>query len=246
MAGHSKWANIKHKKAAQDAKRGKVFTKIIKELMVAAKTGGSDPEANPRLRQAISTAKAANMPSDTISRNIQKGAGELEGVNYEELSYEGFGPEGVAIIMDVMTNNKNRTVAEIRHLMTKFGGNLGENGSVGWMFEKLGQIIIESQSINEENLFNDALEFGANDFAKADSDFLITSDPSLTADIAENLEKKNYNVISSKIEMVPKNTIKIDHSRSSRLLDLLEKLEEHDDVQSIASNFELTDSNSIS
>jgi YebC/PmpR family DNA-binding regulatory protein len=246
MAGHSKWANIKHKKAAQDAKRGKVFTKIIKELMVAAKTGGSDPEANPRLRQAISTAKAANMPSETISRNVQKGAGELEGVNYEELSYEGFGPEGVAIIMDVMTDNKNRTVAEIRHLMTKFGGNLGENGSVGWMFEKLGQIIIESQSINEENLFNDALEFGANDFAKADSDFLITSDPSLTADIAENLEKKNYNVISSKIEMVPKNIIKIDHSKSSRLLVLLEKLEEHDDVQSIASNFELTDSNSIS
>ena len=139
MAGHSKWANIKHKKAAQDAKRGKVFTKIIKELMVAAKTGGSDPEANPRLRQAISTAKAANMPSDTISRNVQKGAGELEGVDYEELSYEGFGPEGVAIIMDVMTDNKNRTVAEIRHLMTKYGGNLGENGSVAWMFEKLGQ-----------------------------------------------------------------------------------------------------------
>ena len=239
MAGHSKWANIKHKKAAQDAKRGKVFTKIIKELMVAAKTGGSDPEANPRLRQAISTAKAANMPSDTISRNVQKGAGELEGVDYEELSYEGFGPEGVAIIMDVMTDNKNRTVAEIRHLMTKFGGNLGENGSVAWMFEKLGQIIIESEAINEENLFNDALEAGAHDFNKDEIDFLITTSPPITAEIAENLENKGYNVISSKIEMVPKNIVEVSESASSSLISLMEKLEEHDDVQNIASNFQL-------
>ena len=239
MAGHSKWANIKHKKAAQDAKRGKVFTKIIKELMVAAKTGGSDPEANPRLRQAISTAKAANMPSDTISRNVQKGAGELEGVDYEELSYEGFGPEGVAITMDVLTDNKNRTVAEIRHLMTKFGGNLGENGSVSWMFEKLGQIIIKTESINEENLFNDALDLGAEDFSKDDSDFIVTSNPSLTAEIAEGLEKKGYELISSKIEMVPKNVIEVPESKSSKLLNLMNKLEEHDDVQNIASNFHL-------
>ena len=239
MAGHSKWANIKHKKAAQDAKRGKVFTKIIKELMVAAKTGGSDPEANPRLRQAISTAKAANMPSDTISRNVQKGAGELEGVDYEELSYEGFGPEGVAITMDVLTDNKNRTVAEIRHLMTKFGGNLGENGSVSWMFEKLGQIIIKTESINEENLFNDALDLGAEDFSKDDSDFIVTSTPSLTAEIAEGLEKKGYELISSKIEMVPKNIIKVPESKSSKLLNLMNKLEEHEDVQNIASNFHL-------
>tara|TARA_Y100000992_G_scaffold290981_1_gene247016 strand:- start:191 stop:922 length:732 start_codon:yes stop_codon:yes gene_type:complete len=240
MAGHSKWANIKHKKAAQDAKRGKVFTKIIKELMVAAKTGGSDPEANPRLRQAISTAKAANMPSDTISRNIQKGAGELEGVDYEELSYEGFGPEGVAIMMDVMTDNKNRTVAEIRHLMTKFGGNLGENGSVSWMFEKLGQIIVESESTNEENLFNDALEAGADDFNKEELDFIISTNPALTAEIAENLEKKGYSIVSSKVEMVPKNIIEVPESDSSKLINLMEKLEEHDDVQNIASNFQLT------
>tara|TARA_B100001778_G_scaffold295082_1_gene267109 strand:+ start:341 stop:1072 length:732 start_codon:yes stop_codon:yes gene_type:complete len=240
MAGHSKWANIKHKKAAQDAKRGKVFTKIIKELMVAAKTGGSDPESNPRLRQAISTAKAANMPSDTISRNIQKGAGELEGVDYEEFSYEGFGPEGVAIMMDVMTDNKNRTVAEIRHLMTKFGGNLGENGSVSWMFEKLGQIIVESESTNEENLFNDALEAGADDFNKEELDFVISTSPSLTAEIAENLEKKGYNIISSKVDMVPKNIIEVPENNSSKLINLMEKLEEHDDVQNIASNFQLT------
>ena len=240
MAGHSKWANIKHKKAAQDAKRGKVFTKIIKELMVAAKTGGSDPEANPRLRQAISTAKAANMPSDTISRNIQKGAGELEGVDYEELSYEGFGPEGVAIMIDVMTDNKNRTVAEIRHLMAKFGGNLGENGSVSWMFEKLGQIIVESESTNEENLFNDALEAGADDFNREDVDFVISTNPALTVEIAENLQKKGYSVVSSKVEMVPKNIIEVPESDSSRLINLMEKLEEHDDVQNIASNFQLT------
>ena len=240
MAGHSKWANIKHKKAAQDAKRGKVFTKIIKELMVAAKTGGSDPEANPRLRQAISTAKAANMPSDTISRNIQKGAGELEGVDYEELSYEGFGPEGVAIMMDVMTDNKNRTVAEIRHLMAKFGGNLGENGSVSWMFEKLGQIIVESESTNEENLFNDALEAGADDFNREDVDFVISTNPVLTVEIAENLQKKGYSVVSSKVEMVPKNIIEVPESDSSKLINLMEKLEEHDDVQNIASNFQLT------
>ena len=158
MAGHSKWANIKHKKAAQDAKRGKVFTKIIKELMVAAKNGGSDPDSNPRLRQAISSAKAANMPNETIVRNVQKGAGELEGVNYEEISYEGFGPHGVAIMIEVMTDNKNRTVAEIRHLMTKYGGNLGENGSVSWMFERLGQIVIHDDTSEEDTLLEDILE----------------------------------------------------------------------------------------
>ena len=158
MAGHSKWANIKHKKAAQDAKRGKVFTKIIKELMVAAKNGGSDPDSNPRLRQAISSAKEANMPNETIVRNVQKGAGELEGVNYEEISYEGFGPHGVAIMIEVMTDNKNRTVAEIRHLMTKYGGNLGENGSVSWMFERLGQIVIHDDTSEEDILLEDILE----------------------------------------------------------------------------------------
>ena len=208
--------------------------------MVAAKTGGSDPEANPRLRQAISTAKAANMPSDTISRNIQKGAGELEGVDYEELSYEGFGPEGVAIMIDVMTDNKNRTVAEIRHLMAKFGGNLGENGSVSWMFEKLGQIIVESESTNEENLFNDALEAGADDFNREELDFVISTSPALTAEISEDLQKKGYSVVSSKVEMVPKNIVEVPESDSSKLINLMEKLEEHEDVQNIASNFQLT------
>ena len=241
MAGHSKWANIKHKKAAQDAKRGKVFTKIIKELMVSAKSSGSDPEANPRLRQAISSAKAANMPNDTIKRAVQKGAGELEGVDYEETTYEAFGPGGVAIILDVMTDNKNRTVAEIRHLMSKYDGNLAENGSVSWMFEKLGQITLSGNS-NEEEAFNDALELGANDFNALDSTFLISSLPNETVNIAEAMEKKGYEVISSGVEMVPKNMTKVSGDQLKTLLSLLNLLEEHDDIQNIYSNVEFDES----
>jgi YebC/PmpR family DNA-binding regulatory protein len=168
MAGHSKWANIKHKKAAQDAKRGKVFTKIIKELMVSAKIGGSDQESNPRLRQAISSAKAANMPNDTMMRAIQKGAGELEDVNYEETTYEGYGPGGVAIMIDVMTDNKNRTVPDIRHIMSKNGGNLGESGCVNWMFEKKGIISISKDTIDEIKLLEIVLHLGVDDFKTDD------------------------------------------------------------------------------
>ena len=241
MAGHSKWANIKHKKAAQDAKRGKVFTKIIKELMVSSKIGGSDPESNPRLRQAISSAKAANMPNDTMKRAIQKGAGELEGVNYEENTYEGYGPGGVAIIMDVMTDNKNRTVAEIRHLMSKYDGNLAENGSVSWMFEKLGQITISAGDCDENKVFEEALESGADDFSALDNAFLITSSPSSTVDVADSMIKKGYNVISSGIEFVPKNTLKIEGDNVKKLINLIDQLEEHDDIQNIHSNFEPVD-----
>jgi len=241
MAGHSKWANIKHKKAAQDAKRGKVFTKIIKELMVSAKSGGSDPEANPRLRQAISTAKAANMPNDTMNRAIQKGAGELEGTNYEEMTYEGFGPGGAAILMDIMTDNKNRTVAEIRHLMAKYGGNLGDNGSVSWMFEKLGQISIVANGHDENKVFEEVLEIGADDFIFSDNVFLITTDPSNTVDISDQLINKGYSIISSGIEMVPKNTLKVEGDDVKKLINLIENLEEHDDIQNIYSNFEVDD-----
>jgi YebC/PmpR family DNA-binding regulatory protein len=237
MSGHSKWSTIKHKKAALDAKRGKVFTKIIKELMVAAKTGGSDSDSNPRLRQAISTAKASNMPNDTMTRAIQKGAGELEGVNYEETSYEGYGPGGVAIMMDIMTDNKNRTVAEIRHLMSKYGGNLGENGSVSWMFEKLGQITLSDNS-NEEKAFNHALEFGADDFNAVENTFVIAASPSETVNIAEVMAEKGYEVISSTVEMVPKNMMKVSGDRVKKLISLLNLLEEHDDIQNIYSNVE--------
>ena len=241
MAGHSKWANIKHKKAAQDAKRGKVFTKIIKELMVSSKIGGSDPESNPRLRQAISSAKAANMPNDTMKRAIQKGAGELEGVNYEENTYEGYGPGGVAIIMDVMTDNKNRTVAEIRHLMSKYDGNLAENGSVSWILEKLRQITISADDCDENKVFEEALESGADDFTTLDDAFLITSSPSSTVDVADRMINKGYNVISSGIEFVPKNTLKLEGDNVKKLINLIDQLEEHDDIQNIHSNFEPVD-----
>ena len=163
MAGHSKWANIKHKKAAQDAKKGKVFTKIIKELTIVSRDGGSDPDSNPRLRQAISLAKSANMPNDTIERAIKKGAGELDGINYEEILYEGYGPGGIAIIMNVLTDNRNRTVAEIRHLMNKYGGNLGEAGSVSWMFRHKGQIIIDATSINEDTFIENVIDLEIED-----------------------------------------------------------------------------------
>ena len=163
MAGHSKWANIKHKKAAQDAKKGKVFTKIIKELTIVSRDGGSDPDSNPRLRQAISLAKSANMPNDTIDRAIKKGAGELDGINYEEILYEGYGPGGIAIIMNALTDNRNRTVAEIRHLMNKYGGNLGEAGSVSWMFRHEGQIIIDATSINEDTFIENVIDLEIED-----------------------------------------------------------------------------------
>ena len=241
MAGHSKWANIRHKKAAQDAKRGKVFTKVIKELMISAKNGGSDPDANPRLRQAISTAKAANMPNDTMTRAIQKGAGELEGTTYKETTYEGYGPGGVAIMMDVMTDNKNRTVAEIRHIMNKYGGNLGGNGSVEWMFKKSGQITLSANGHDEDVILEEALEAGAEDFYISDKEFIITASPADTVDVAETLGSKGYSVVSSTVEMVPKNTVKVEGNDVKRLITLMDYLEDHDDIQNIYSNFEIDD-----
>ena len=238
MAGHSKWANIKHKKAAQDAKRGKMFTKIIKELMVSARDGGSDSESNPRLRQAIVTAKAANMPNDTLKRAIQKGAGELEGVDYEEFIYEGYGPGGIAIIMEVMTDNKNRTVAEIRHLMNKYGGSLGESGSVSWMFEKAGQVIVSNKGLDENIVLDDALSMGAIDFLLKNSEFIITTRPSDLARISDEMDEKNYKIISSKIEMLPKTWVKISEEELNKALVFMDHLEEQDDIQNLYANFE--------
>ena len=209
--------------------------------MVSAKNGGSDPEANPRLRQAISTAKAANMPNDTIKRAIQKGAGELEGTNYEEMTYEGFGPGGAAILMDIMTDNKNRTVAEIRHLMAKYGGNLGENGSVSWMFEKMGQISIVANGHDENKVFEEVLEIGADDFILSDNVFLITTDPTNAVELSDQLMDKGYTIISTGIEMVPKNILKVEGDDVKKLINLIEHLEEHDDIQNIYSNFEVDD-----
>ena len=238
MSGHSKWATIKHKKAATDAKRGKIFTTIIKEITIAAREGGGDPESNPRLRQAIANAKSANMPSDNITRAIKKGMGELPGVNYEETIYEGYGPAGVAIMMACLTDNKKRTVANIRHLITKYGGNLGENGSVSWMFDKKGQITLKANSVDEEKVFEVALEVGAEDF-EVDGDFIIIStDPSDIMSVLDALEEKGYEVESANIDMVPKNLQNVDSDKEQSVIRLLEALEDHDDIKAVFTNFD--------
>ena len=238
MAGHSKWANIRHRKGAQDQKRGKIFTKIIKEITISARLAGGDPNANPRLRKAISNAKSNNMPSDKIERAIKKGTGELDGVIYEEITYEGFGPGGVAIMMDVITDNKNRSVADIRHLLAKYKGNLGESGSVSWVFDKKGQIIVSSESNDEEIVFDSALEAGAEDFQTHDDIFIISTKPELLMKVRDALESQGYNIISAEIDMVPNSFQKLDGQEADRALDLLNTLEDNEDVNKLYSNFD--------
>jgi YebC/PmpR family DNA-binding regulatory protein len=239
MAGHSKWANIRHRKGAQDAKRGKIFTKIIKEITIAARLGGGDIEANPRLRKAVSNAKSNNMPADKIDRAIKKGTGELEGVAYEEMTYEGYGPGGVALMMDVITDNKNRTVAEVRHLLSKYGGNLGESGSVSWMFDKKGQIILDSGSGEEGVVFEAALEAGADDF-EVDSDFYsISTNPTDLMDVRDTLENAGYEIRSAEIEMVPKSLQKLVGKEAQTTLKLMDALEDNDDINKLYSNFDV-------
>ena len=238
MAGHSKWANIKHKKAAQDAKKGKVFTKIIKELTIVSRDGGSDPDSNPRLRQAVSLAKSANMPNDTIDRAIKKGAGELDGINYEEILYEGFGPGGIAIIMNALTDNRNRTVAEIRHLMNKYGGNLGEAGSVSWMFRHEGQIIIDATSINEDTFIENVIDLEIEDLQTQKLEFTIFTKPSDLFQIVDQIEKKGYSIKSSTLEYIAKSYVKIEKSMVDKAITLMDCLDSHDDVQNIYSNLE--------
>ena len=238
MAGHSKWANIKHKKAAQDAKKGKVFTKIIKELTIVSRDGGSDPDSNPRLRQAISLAKSANMPNDTIDRAIKKGAGELDGINYEEILYEGYGPGGIAIIMNALTDNRNRTVAEIRHLMNKYGGNLGEAGSVSWMFRHEGQIIIDATSINEDTFIENVIDLEIEDLQTQKLEFTILTKPSDLFQIVDQIEKKGYSIKSSTLEYIAKSYVKIEGSMVDKAITFMDCLDSHDDVQNIYSNLE--------
>jgi len=238
MAGHSKWANIKHKKAAQDAKKGKVFTKIIKELTIVSRDGGSDPDSNPRLRQAISLAKSANMPNDTIERAIKKGAGELDGINYEEILYEGYGPGGIAIIINTLTDNRNRTVAEIRHLMNKYGGNLGEAGSVSWMFRHKGQIIIDATSINEDTFVENVIDLEIEDLQTQKLEFTILTKPSDLFQIVDQIEKKGYPIKSSNLEYIAKSYVKIEKSMVDKAITLMDCLDSHDDVQNIYSNLE--------
>jgi len=241
MSGHSKWSTIKRKKAAIDAKRGKIFTTLIREITIAARAGGGDPASNPRLRHAISSARDANMPQDNIKKAIMKGTGELPGKTYEECTYEGFGPGGVAIFMEVLTDNKNRTVADIRHLITKYGGNLGENGSVAWMFDTKGQIILIRDNQDENTLFEAAIDAGAEDFEAVHDEFIITTDPADIMSVRNAIENKGYFVESSKVEMLPKNLHKINDENSEKAMSLLNEIEDHDDIKSIYTNFEPAD-----
>lgn len=237
MSGHSKWSTIKRKKGVADAKRGKIFTTIIKEITIAARSGGGDESANPRLRQAIGKAKSANMPADNIKRAIKKGTGELPGVSYEEAVYEGYGPAGVAIIMEILTDNKKRTVAEIRHLMSKYGGNLGENGSVAWMFDKKGQIVVEKNDYAEETMFEIVLECGAEDFETEDNEFIIITDPADLMEVKDNLEAKEVVVKSADIEFLPKNLQEVKRDDVENIINLMEALEDNEDIKNVYANF---------
>ena len=241
MAGHSKWANIKHRKGAQDAKRGKVFTKIIKEITVAARLSGGDLEANPRLRRAVSNARSNNMPQDNIFRAIKKGTGELEGVNYEEMIYEAYGPIGIAIYMEVITDNKNRTVSELRHILNKNNGSLAEPGSVSWMFKRVGMIILVSSLPDENTLLNDILESGANDFEINDNEAYVSTEQSELMVVKENLEKRGYNIKSSELIMSPNSLQSVDIENADKVLNLMEIIDNHDDVNQVYSNFSINE-----
>ena len=239
MSGHSKWSTIKHKKALKDSKRGKIFTKLIKEITVAARTGGGDINSNPRLRTAVNTAKGQSMPNDNIDRAIKKGTGELEGVNYEEVQYEGYGPAGVAIMLSILTDNRNRTVAEIRNVFGKHGGNLGETGCVGWMFFKKGIIIVDKTASAEDKLFEIALDAGADDIADSGEVFEVTTAPDVLENVKSALEGAAIAITSAEVSMVPQNTVTLRGSDAEHALKLLEALEDHDDVQKVSANVDI-------
>jgi len=241
MSGHSKWHSIKHKKGALDAKRGKLFTKFIKEITVAARSGGGDPDANARLRKAINDAKAGNMPNDTIDRAIRRGTGEEEGVNYEEITYEGYGPGGVALMVQSLTDNRNRTVAEIRHIFSKNGGNLGESGSVGWMFEKKGYIVVEKAAKSEEELFELAIDAGADDLRDDVDNFEIITSPDAFDGVLTAVKGAGVDPQVAEVEMVPQNYIKLEGADARQMLKLMEALEDHDDVQKVSANFDISE-----
>ena len=239
MSGHSKWSTIKHKKALKDSKRGKIFTKLIKEITVAARTGGGDINSNPRLRTAVTTAKGQSMPNDNIDRAIKKGTGELEGVNYEEVQYEGYGPAGVAIMLSILTDNRNRTVAEIRNVFGKHGGNLGETGCVGWMFSKKGIITVDKTASAEDTLFEIALDAGADDIADSGEVFEVTTAPDVLDGVKSALEGAAIAITSAEVSMVPQNTVTLRGSDAEHALKLLEALEDHDDVQKVSANVDI-------
>ncbi len=239
MSGHSKWSTIKHKKAKVDAARGKIFTKLIRELTTAAKLGGGDPNSNPRLRTAIDAARGANMPKDNIDKAIKKGTGELPGVTYEETSYEGYGPSGVAVFVEVLTDNKNRTTAEIRHVFGKYGGNLGESGCVAWMFERRGEIVLEGDDLNEDEIMEAAIDAGAMDvYFDEDVCHIYTEIEDLDT-VRESLESKGLKPTRSGLTRIPQNTVALEGKSAETMMKLMDYLEEHDDVQNVYANFDI-------
>jgi len=242
MAGHSKWANIKRRKGAVDAKRGKIFTKLIKEITVAARLGGGDPSGNPRLRSAVAAAKEENMPKENIDRAIKKGTGELEGTIYEEISYEGYGPGGIAVLVECMTDNRVRTVADVRHAFSKSGGNLGESGCVAWMFDKKGSFLVDKATIDEDRLLELALDAGAEDMVVEENEYQVLTAPDDFAEVREALIARDVRLSESSITMIPQNIVEVTDEKVARqILALLEKLEDLDDVQNVYANFDIPD-----
>jgi YebC/PmpR family DNA-binding regulatory protein len=241
MSGHSKWSSIKHKKALVDARRGKAFTKLIRELTSAAKAGGGSPEMNPRLRTAVAAAKNANMPADTIQRAIKKGTGELPGEVYEEVTYEGYGAGGVAVLVDVLTDNRNRTVAEIRHLFSKYGGNLGENGCVAWMFGRTGLITLDVSQLQEDALLELVLEAGGDDIRIEDDVYEIRTTPEAFEDVRVALEERRLTFGLAEITMLPQNTVPVEGKQAEQVVRLMEALDDHDDVRKAYANFDIPD-----
>jgi YebC/PmpR family DNA-binding regulatory protein len=242
MSGHSKWATIKHKKGAADARRGKVFTKLIKEITVAARLGGGDTDSNPRLRTAVTAAKAENMPADNIKRAIQKGTGELPGTSYEEGVYEGYGPGGVAMMLEVTTDNKNRTTSEIRHIFGKHGGNLGELGCVAWMFTKRGYIVVEKEKTDEDKLLDLVTEAGADDMRDDGSNWEIISAPENFQQVVDRLKGAKIEPSAAEVSMIPQTYVKLTGKQADQMLRLMEELEDHDDVNHVYSNFDIEES----
>jgi YebC/PmpR family DNA-binding regulatory protein len=241
MSGHSKWSTIKHKKGAADARRGKIFTKLIKEITIASRMGGGDPAGNPRLRSAILAAKAENMPKDNIERAIKKGTGELPGVSYEEATFEGYGPGGVAVLVEILSDNRKRTVADIRHIFSKNAGNLGEAGCVSWMFDKRGMIVLDKGKVDEEKLMNVALDAGAMDVRETEKEFEVITEPAGFETVKKKLEEVRLQPLYAEITMVPQSTVRLTGKEAQQMVRLMEGLEDSDDVQHVYANFDISD-----
>ena len=241
MSGHSKWSTIKRKKAAADTKRGKIFTKLIKEITIAARQGGGDPGANPRLRLAIDNAKSANMPNDNIERAIKKATGELEGVNYIELTYEGYGPGGIALLIESVTDNKNRTVADVRHILSKHGGSLGETGSVAWMFDRKGVITVVAEGKSEDEVMEVVLEAGAEDFQTEDDFYEVTTAVEDFEEVRKALQNSNFNIENASLQWIAKNTVSVSGENAEKVIKIIDALEDNDDVQNVYTNADFVD-----